>query len=170
MGIKRTVDPDGIYPNLYHATVDSDEPELLEAFWALLTTNTHQGRIDRFRQLYPHLKVEADALQDKLNTPRKNRDYWDMVTQSILAAEANAIIESLRIKIQRDNKRQNGTRKKRMPEINAWIEKRLRVDSSLKSGELWVDAPDFVADAISVDRFKKRVTEVRKKISCAASN
>lgn len=62
----------------------------------------------------------------------------------------------------RDMERQKGTRKERRPEINEWIERQLGRQPDAKSPELWEHAPEFITDQISLHRFAKRVTAVRK--------
>lgn len=65
----------------------------------------------------------------------------------------------------RDEKRQAGTRKERRPEVTEWIDKQLARDPHVKSPELWSRAPAWLKDQISIDRFKKRLTNRRKKVA-----
>lgn len=63
----------------------------------------------------------------------------------------------------RDQKRQEGTKKKRRIDIDAWMDRQLDRDPSAKSPELWAEAPLWISDQIGFDRFRKRVTEARKR-------
>ena len=65
----------------------------------------------------------------------------------------------------RDEKRQDGTKKERRPEISEWIKKMLHRDPAASSPALWKDAPDWITDQIGYDRFSKRVTGARKELS-----
>lgn len=62
----------------------------------------------------------------------------------------------------RDSARQAGTRKSPRPEINEWIAKQLKYEPSAKAPELWGRAPGWLTDQIGPERFRKRVTDVRK--------
>jgi hypothetical protein len=70
-----------------------------------------------------------------------------------------------KVAMKRDDSRQEGTRKERRPEISDWINTQLTRDPDAKSPALWAIAPEWITDVISVDRFSKRVTAGRKKLS-----
>ena len=65
----------------------------------------------------------------------------------------------------RDAKRQAGTRKPRRPEVDDWIATQLRRNPAAKCPALWASAPDWLTDQIGEDRFKKRVTDARKRVA-----
>lgn len=67
----------------------------------------------------------------------------------------------------RDSKRQRGTQKERLADINVWIDGQLKRTPTITAPALWETAPDWLTDQIGIDAFKKRVTKRRKN---AASN
>jgi len=76
---------------------------------------------------------------------------------SLLSDQANIV------PAQRDKQRQRGTRKPRRPEIDEWFDEQLDRRPGVKSPQLWAEAPDWITDQIEFDRFKKRLTEARKR-------
>lgn len=62
----------------------------------------------------------------------------------------------------RDRKRQAGTRKERRPKITKWIAIALERNPDAKVPELWRNAPEWLTEQIGMDRFRKRVSAVRK--------
>jgi len=65
----------------------------------------------------------------------------------------------------RDQKRQDGTKKERRPDISDWIIRRLGRDPAAKSPALWAEAPEWITDQIGYERFSKRVTGARKELN-----
>jgi len=65
--------------------------------------------------------------------------------------------------VQRDDKRQEGTRKPRRPNVDDWIDGQLRANPAEKSPALWHRAPEWITDQIGQGRFAKRVTVARKR-------
>jgi hypothetical protein len=63
--------------------------------------------------------------------------------------------------IQRDEKRQAGTKKERRPEISAWIREQILKRPEANREELYDTAPDWITDKIGPGSFKKRVSKVR---------
>ncbi|MEI6729747.1 MAG: hypothetical protein WCL30_00675 [Pseudomonadota bacterium] len=72
--------------------------------------------------------------------------------------------------IRRDEKRQAGTKKGRLPFINEWIKKEYEKKPFITVTELWRIAPEEITDCIGIGAFKKRVTVVRKEIKNATIN
>jgi hypothetical protein len=68
-----------------------------------------------------------------------------------------------RVELLRDRGRQEGTRKPRRPEVDAWIDGQLKANPAAKSPALWGDAPEWITEQIGEDRFAKRVTAARKR-------
>lgn len=68
----------------------------------------------------------------------------------------------LRPKAQRDEARQEGTRKERRPEISEWLSTQLRRNPDAKAPALWAIAPEWLTDDIGFGSFQKRVTAARK--------
>jgi hypothetical protein len=64
--------------------------------------------------------------------------------------------------INRDNKRQIGVKKEKRPRITAWIKKKIKLNPDANTKDLWNEAPEWLTDEIGPERFKKRVTDVRK--------
>jgi hypothetical protein len=87
-----------------------------------------------------------------------------LVHQRLREADALAYRLQTASAVERDRKRQAGTRKPRRPKIDAWIHGQLLKDSSVKSPTLWQAAPDYITDVICYDRFSKRVTKARKEL------
>lgn len=73
-----------------------------------------------------------------------------------------ADIEAAAKAMRRDEHLREALRGPRRPEIDAWIGKQLSADPSLKSPQLWERAPQSIKDQIGTDRFKKRVTKMRR--------
>ncbi len=68
----------------------------------------------------------------------------------------------------RDEIRQMGTRKPRLPEVDTWLDQQLKRNPDAKSPTLW---PKFIGyydsinsdPPIGIDRFKKRLTNAKKR-------
>ena len=68
----------------------------------------------------------------------------------------------LRPILERDAKRQAGTRKPRRPAIDEWIAKALtRHPEGTTRPELWEKAPQWIKDQIGKDAFLRRVSKIR---------
>lgn len=164
MTVEKTDDPAGLLPSKIHIKIDSGKHDIA-AMKSILLWNTPQARIERLKR-HEEICEIASALEARL--VEGNADLH--LLADISAAELKALYLDAAPKVIRDNKRQAGTRKERSPKITAWISKRLKNNPDIKSPELWEIAPQFITDDISTDRFRKRVTGVRKKLKCAASN
>ena len=125
--------------------------------------------------------VLTKATIDRLVTQRRYalmeymRGFHDeaMIEARVLIVEANGIQNALAVapRLSRDNARQNGTRKKRRPEINEWIAKQLKRtpdvsnkdlrELAIDSGEQW--------EVPGEDAFYRRIAKVRKNISIGVS-
>lgn len=62
----------------------------------------------------------------------------------------------------RDKGLQDSKTKKRRPEINEWIRVAISRCPDATRDELWSESPEWLSDEISIHRFRKRVSEVRK--------
>lgn len=76
--------------------------------------------------------------------------------------EYRAEIEAAAKAINRIERLDEKNREPRRPDVDEWIRKQLASDPSIKSPELWDRAPGTIKDQLGPDRFKKRVTKVRK--------
>ena len=120
---------------------------------------------------------EAAQLATKADQALSALDAEDTITAAWLAVEVGqhlerittvlAVAKALKLtpKANRDDRRQEGTRKERRPEITEWIETQLTRQPAAKSPELWRIAPEWLTDQIGEDRFSKRVTAARKSLS-----
>lgn len=124
-----------------------------------------------------NVHVEAARLAAKAEQALFALDAEDATTAAWLAVEVGQNLErmttmlavakalDLTPKANRDDRRQEGTRKERRPEITQWIEAQLSRRPDAKSPELWRIAPEWLTDQIGEDRFSKRVTAARKSLS-----
>lgn len=99
----------------------------------------------------------ADRLRALLSGVRNREPEALAEAVSLLSDQANIV------PAQRDKQRQRGTRKPRRPEIDEWFDEQLDRRPGVKSPQLWAEAPDWITDQIEFDRFKKRLTEARKR-------
>lgn len=115
-----------------------------------------------------HTKTRLKKASDIAALAAKNiqdEKSHNIVCAAMIALQNAWLVEidlGAKTRIIRDNKRQAGTKAKRQPQINDWIRRQLRRKPDATTRELWERAPKEVTDAIASDRFKKRVTEVRK--------
>lgn len=56
----------------------------------------------------------------------------------------------------------DGRKKPKRPELQAWIEKDVARNPGSTAKDRWARAPDWITDAIAIDRFVKRVTKARQ--------
>lgn len=143
------------------------EKQLVEA----LQANTPRATIDRLREgiaALPDSRLKT-AAQERLNEAAALIDeqgnvgnvwFFDRITEDARRTAREAVFLPL---LQRDRDRQNGTRKPKRPEIDAWIDGQLKRNGAAKSPALWQNAPDWITDQIGFDRFAKRVTKARKR-------
>ena len=101
----------------------------------------------------PEIQVAGDELQDQMASQAKGH-----ALHTIKRAEEKPFVE-------RDKKRQEGTKKERRPEITKWIAKQLQADPTAQSPDLWAKVPEWIEDEIGYDRFAKRVTQGRKDLN-----
>lgn len=172
MSVKRVKDPAGLLPDLLHVHMEGQVTKQdVEAIWELLTGASPQGRIARLRK-FPALQATADALEARLVNGAmevvvdgKHR-IDSQLDQDIRNAEYKALYLAAESKVMRDNKRQAGTRKarsKRNPEVDKWIDHKLKARPDAKAPELFQQAPGWLTDIVKIDRFAKRVTAARKR-------
>jgi hypothetical protein len=99
-------------------------------------------------------------------------DHWDQIRLQQLKTQVLAYSASvsqleeaheLDSSIVRDQRRQDGTRRPRRPNVDQWIEKKLTGEPNAKSPDLWRAAPEWITDDIGQRAFAARVTAARKK-------
>lgn len=158
MTTTRCKDPAGLLGDLIHIELDGKADDKASAA-ALLSGLSPSSRIDALRK-HPELVALADHLGSRLQGPRKSADMH--LLHDIAQAEHKALYLAAAPQVIRDQARQNGTKKKRRPEVQAWIKERSKL--ALTTRELWDMAPDWITDQIGFHRFQKRVTAARKEI------
>lgn len=160
MTTKKTKNPTGLMGDHVHIDltnpVDFDLYEIKE----LLERNTPLYRIDQLKDI-PGIKERAERLEAEIKN--QNGQANPIQLASISGLETTALYLKAAPVVIRDNKRQEGTKKERRPNINAWINKQMKRTPKATRPELWDMAPDWLTDEIGRDRFLKRVSKVRKK-------
>lgn len=151
----RIKDPAGLLPD--HVSVDPDDPV---SVFKLLKGLSPASRIEQLRR-HEALAEKADELLSLLDESGSASMY---LMNLIASAERDALYLDAAPRVERDNKRQDGTKKERRPKINEWIRNQLRSNPDAKSPNLWSDAPDWITDQIGYNRFTKRVTGCRKEL------
>lgn len=120
-------------------------------------------------ELRPELATNADAaeairLAALARSAIDARDVEGAAWAAMLAISAAWAVE-LKVgampMLLRDRTLQDSKRNPRHPEIDDWIAGKIRRHPDSTALELWAMRPDWIEDAIGLDRFRKRLTRVR---------
>ncbi|MBN8727601.1 MAG: hypothetical protein J0H15_07840 [Xanthomonadales bacterium] len=137
---------------------DSDGEAERRAILEMFEASDAAPRIDALRDL-PELAGRVRWLEQRLASVGEDERLY----HRLIEAEAVAFRVRAQPSLIRDRRRQDGTRKPRRPDIDAWMDGQLRRDPDVKAPELWERAPSWIKDQVALDRFKKRVTDARKR-------
>lgn len=157
MTITRRRDPAGLMGDHVAVELDGAQDDL-ESVIKLFAAASPTSRIEALRRI-PALIPVADELAGRLEGPKKSADMRLM--HDIAQAELRALYADAAPRVIRDNRRQDGTRTPRRPEVDAWIGGAIKRTPNATRDELWAAAPEWITDDIGLDRFKKRVSKVR---------
>jgi len=154
--------------NLYEVqTIDPDAPGGMEALRAMLRAATPAARLAKVRQRAKQYASIDDVQREivEIEGVIEHPEFRQAVPYMLLAIERGLdLLDTGRYltPIRRDKKRQDGTRKERRPEINAWIAQEIARTPTARSPELWRRAPVWITDQIGERSFAVRVTQQRK--------
>lgn len=167
MTIKRTKVTDGIFV-WTETDVDMKDgcgPEEWEAMYQGLVHHSPPGRIANIEKMLPEANGDPanDMRRDHVLRMVEKAKTGNFDLEALREAETTLRELMLVPMVQRDQKRQQGTKKPRRPEIDQWIDRQLERTPDAKSPDLWKAAPDWITDPIAYDRFCKRVTQGRKR-------
>ena len=110
---------------------------------------------------------KAEQLIDAMDGPAQ-KARWIYFLTLLQQARNYMVMAEADTGVVRDRVRQAGTRKKRLPEINDWLDRQLERDPDIKSPALWpkfIDHYDSINTdpPIEIDAFKKRLTKARRR-------
>lgn len=146
-----------------HLPVMTGSPIYATGILNVLSTCLHiLNEIDSFNNSHSDMEGMRDVISNRIEEIFAPLQQVDQITEERWGPERETV--KLIPFVKRDAQRQEGTKKPKRPEVNDWIEKKLKADNGMKSPELWGMAPDWITDQIGIDRFKKRVTAVRKEL------
>lgn len=118
------------------------------------------GECGAQRELRVRRELAEDALRENKQDVMRGHLEWMYLRRRAIERET-----ALLPLAKRDAARQEGTRKRRRRDVDAWIDAQLKANPAAKSPALWSAAPEWITEQIGEERFAKRVTDARKRVA-----